>query len=303
MAADKLTLLKSLRLLRGIPDDQLVTLGEFLAAKEFSDGQPVFEEGSKGSSLFFITDGHVRIAKQLRSTGAGAAEYKELAVLGPGDCFGEMALIESETPRSASAIASGPAVLFELGRDDLNRWLGAHPQLAIGFFSHLVETLSGRLRRSSNELTLLFDLSHLLLESFTNATVMFDKAMPRIMQYLEGEWVSGAYLYNQFNDEMDLVDSDGDYAAAAAKLHIDPAASHNSWLNDSTSQVVFPGKTRALGSIIFHRSKAVDTEEKNEIGRTLTTTARLMASSLENISYRAEDDMRARLKKNTQAGF
>lgn len=302
MAADKLALLKSLRLLRGIPDDQLVTLGDFLAPREYADGEPMFEEGSKGSSLFFITTGHVRIAKHLRSSDGGKAEYKELAVLGPGDCFGEMSLIEADAPRSASAIAAGPAALLELAREDLDRWLAANPQVAIGFFSHLVQTLSGRLRRSSNELTLLFDLSHLLLESFTNATVMFDKAMPRIMQYLEGEWVSGAYLYNQFNDEMDLVDVNGDYAAAEAKLRIDPAAAHNTWLDDSTYQVVFPGKTRAHGSIVFHRTLPVDSEEKNEIGRTLTTTARLIASALENISYRAEDDMRARLKKNTQAG-
>ena len=298
--ADKTQLLKSLKLLHGIPEDQLGTLGEFLVARKFEDGAPVFEEGTKGSSLFFVADGNVRIAKHLRSSGGGTASYKELALLGPGDCFGEMAIIEEEAPRSASAIAAGPALLFELGRDQLHRWLGAHPQLAMGFFSRLVAMLSGRLRRSSNELTLLFDLSNLLLEPFPSATAMFDKAMPRIMQYLEGEWVSGAYLYNQFNDEMDLVDTEGDYQAVAERLCVNPAAAANAWLDDSTYQVVFPGKTRALGSIVFHRAKPVDAEEKNEIGRTLTTTARLMASALENISYRAEDDMRARLKKNTE---
>lgn len=300
MAADKLTLLKSLKLLAGIPDGELAKLGEFLAPREFSDAQPVFEEGSTGSSLFFITDGHVRIAKHLRSE--GGSSYKELAVLGPGDCFGEMALIEAAAPRSASAIASGASTLFELTREDLNRWLSANPQLAMGFFSRLVQTLSGRLRRSSNELTLLFDLSHLLLEPFTNATTMFDKAMPRIMQYLEGEWVSGAYLYNVFNDEMDLVDTEGDFKTALTKLAVDPAAGQNSWLGDSTYQVVFPGKKRPHGSIVFHRSTGIDKEEKNEIARTLTTSARLIASALENISFRAEDDMRARLKKNTQSG-
>ena len=301
--ADKIQLLKSLKLLHGIPDDQLGTLGEFLTPRTFADGDAVFEEGTKGSSLFFITDGNVRIAKQLRSTGGGAASYKELALLGPGDCFGEMAIIESEAPRSASAIAAGPAVLFELEREQLHRWLAAHPQLAMGFFSRLVAMLSGRLRRSSNELTLLFDLSNLLLEAFPSATAMFDKAMPRIMQYLEGEWVAGAYLYNQFNDEMDLVDTEGDYAAVAARLAVNPAASQNAWLDASTYQVVFPGKKRAMGSIVFHRSKPLDKEETNEAARTLTTTARLIAASLENISWRSEDDMRARLKKNIQAGF
>lgn len=300
--ADKTTLLKSLKLLHGIPEDQLGTLGEFLVDRRFEDGAAIFEEGTKGSSLFFVTDGNVRIAKQLRSSGGGAASYKELALLGPGDCFGEMALIEEELPRSASAIAAGPAVLFELERAQLHRWLAAHPQLALGFFSRLVAMLSGRLRRSSNELTLLFDLSNLLLEAFPSATAMFDKAMPRIMTYLEGDWVSGAYLYNQFNDEMDLVDMEGDYHPVAEKLCVNPAAAHNAWLDDSTYQVVFPGKKRAMGSIVFHRAKAMDKDEKNEAARTLTTTARLIAASLENIQWRSEDDMRARLKKNIQAG-
>ncbi|MBI3297331.1 MAG: cyclic nucleotide-binding domain-containing protein [Elusimicrobia bacterium] len=300
--ADKTTLLKSLKLLAGIPEAELAKLGEYLAPREFADAQPVFEEGSTGSSLFFITDGHVRIAKKLRSSAAQTAAYKELAVLGPGDCFGEMALIEAATPRSASAIATGATLLFELSRDDLNRWLGANPTLAMGFFSRLVQTLSGRLRRSSNELTLLFDLSNLLLEPFTNATHMFDKAMPRIMQYLEGDWVAGAYLYNQFNDEMDLADTEGDFKSALERLKVDPAAAKNAWLDDSTYQVVFPGKKRPMGSIVFHRSKPLENEEMNETGRTLTTSARLIASALENISWRAEDDMRSRLKKNIQAG-
>lgn len=301
--ADKIQLLKSLKLLHGIPDDQLGTLGEFLTPRTFADGDAVFEEGTKGSSLFFITDGNVRIAKKLRSSEGGVASFKELALLAPGDCFGEMAIMESEAPRSASAIAAGPAVLFELEREQLHRWLAAHPQLAIGFFSRLVAMLSGRLRRSSNELTLLFDLSNLLLEAFPSATAMFDKAMPRIMTYLEGDWVAGAYLYNQFNDEMDLVDTEGDYAAVAEKLAVNPAASQNAWLDAATYQVVFPGKKRAMGSIVFHRSKPLDKEETNEAARTLTTTARLIAASLENISWRSEDDMRARLKKNIQAGF
>lgn len=300
--ADKTALLKSLKLLHGIPDDQLGTLGEFLNARKFDDGAAVFEEGTKGSSLFFVTEGNIRIAKHLRSSEGGTASYKELALLGPGDCFGEMAIIESEAPRSASAIAAGPAVLLELERDQLHRWLAAHPQLAMGFFSRLVAMLSGRLRRSSNELTLLFDLSNLLLEPFPSATAMFDKAMPRIMTYLEGDWVSGAYLYNQFNDEMDLVDTEGDYKEVAERLCVNPAASANAWLDASTYQVVFPGKKRAMGSIVFHRKKPLDKEETNEAARTLTTTARLIAASLENIQWRSEDDMRARLKKNIQAG-
>ena len=79
---------------------------------------------------------------------------KDLAVLGPGDCFGEMAMIE-DSPRSATATSSGDCVLFQLGRQDLNRWLKSRPEMAMEFFAEMVQEQSRRLRRTSNELALI----------------------------------------------------------------------------------------------------------------------------------------------------
>ena len=101
---EKLQLLKSVRLLEAIPESQLATLGEFLAPVEFADGAVIFEEGSKGDSLYFVTGGRVRISKRV-----SAGELKDLAILGPGDCFGEMALVE-DVARSAQAAAVGATV-------------------------------------------------------------------------------------------------------------------------------------------------------------------------------------------------
>ncbi|MFA5137815.1 MAG: cyclic nucleotide-binding domain-containing protein [Elusimicrobiota bacterium] len=299
--ADKLQLLKSLKLLSSIPDAELRALGEFLVDERFEDGRTIFEEGTKGDTLYFISTGHVRIAKKLRAQGGERTSYKELAVLGPGDCFGEMAMIE-ELARSADAIAQGETTLFRLGRDGLSRWLVSNPSLAMGFFAQLVHVLSGRLRRSSNELTLLFDLSRLLLEPFESPKTLLGRVMERLMRYLEGDWSAGAYIYNEFNDEMDLVDVEGSFRDVADKLPIDSAPERSAWADDATYQVIFPGKKRVMGYLAFHSSTPLDAEERNEIGRTFTTTARLITSALENIGYRTEEDFRARLKKNIQAG-
>src|SRR4051812_44309863 len=105
---DKLRLLKSLYLLRRIPDDQLRKLSEFLTFVEYKDGATIFQEGSPGDALYFVSSGHVRIAKRLEPANPSAG-HKELALLGAGHCFGEMALIEAEA-RSADAFAQGGAV-------------------------------------------------------------------------------------------------------------------------------------------------------------------------------------------------
>ena len=60
-----------------------------------------------------VATGRILISKKV-----AGGQYKDLAILGPGDCLGEMALIE-DTPRSARASAYGEVDLFELRREDL----------------------------------------------------------------------------------------------------------------------------------------------------------------------------------------
>jgi len=304
MPDDKSVFLKSIRLFEKIPAEQLESLSQFLKEEKHSDGAVVFEEGQPGNCLYIISTGNIVIAKKLRSDedASNGVDRKELAVLGPGDCFGEMSLLEADQPRSADALARGETVLARLDRDELNTWLAGHPQLAIAFFAELVSTLSGRLRISSNELTLLFDLSSLLLEPFSSVRDLFDKFMRRRMRYLEGDWCSGAYHYNEFNDEMDLVDVEGDFNAVKDSIKIPPPGSKDHWIDDNTYQVLFPGPKRCLGYIVFHRKEPLDAEEKNETARTLTTTARLLTSALVQLNFRLENEMRERLSASRQMG-
>jgi len=303
MPEQSVEFLKSIKLFSKIPEAQLESLVEFLTKENFEDGASIFEEGTPGDSMYFVSTGNVVIAKKLRRAEKGSeTELKELAILSPGDCFGEMALLESDQPRSADAIARGETTLCRLARVELNKWLEANPQLAIGFFAELVEMLSGRLRTSSNELTLLFDLSNLLLEPFPSVRDLLDKFMRRRMQYMIGEWTSGAYVYNEFNEEMDLIDVEGDFNAVKDSIKIPETVDKNLWIDDNTYQVIFPGEKRCLGYIIFHRAEALDEEEKNEVARTLTTTARLVTSALVHLQARLEEEMRSRLSATRQMG-
>jgi CRP-like cAMP-binding protein len=194
---DRVALLKSLELFDQFSEERLRALAGHLEPLSFDDGARVFEEGTEGDGLYFIASGRVRVAKRL-----GGGGEKDLASLGPGDCLGEMALLDA-VKRSASAYAAGPAELLRLRRDDLKGWLQADPALAMEFFAELVQVQSRRLRRTSSEVALLYDLSSLLLEAHADGKALLGKALDRLLPHLEGEWSADAKVYNAFNEELD----------------------------------------------------------------------------------------------------
>jgi CRP-like cAMP-binding protein len=87
-------------------------------------GAPVVREGEPGTSFFLVAGGHVRVY----NTDA-LGKQTELARLGEGALFGELALVAAQ-PRSASVEVVGEADLLELGADALRAAAGELPQLA-----------------------------------------------------------------------------------------------------------------------------------------------------------------------------
>ena len=293
----KLELLKSVRLLQQFPEPQLAALGEFLSPVDFADAAVIFEEGDKGDSLYFVASGRVRISK--RTSGA---ERKDLAILGPGDCFGEMALID-DVARSARAEAAGQAQLLRLRREDMDRWLKSHPELAVDFFAHLVQTLSGRLRATSSELTLIYDLSNLLLEPWPTGAELLSRVLSHVVPHMEGNWSAAAHLYNMFNDEMDFVAGCGPHDFSSDQGRLPPVAeTRNLWIEDHVYYVSLPGEKRPHGTLIFHAEAALSEAQRAEAARTLTTVAQLLTSALENINHRIDANLRERLKQQTSHG-
>lgn len=291
MPEDKLKLLKSLKLLDRIPEGKLATLGEYLKARSLKDGESVFEEGSKGDSLFFVSAGKIRISKRI-----GKAQSKDLAVLGGGDCFGEMALVDAAAARSASASAAGEATVLELARADLDRWFESNPELALGFFAELVQVQSRRLRRTSNELALLFDLSSELLERHAAPKDLLGKVLGIVIPHLQGTWSAAAYLYNIFNDELDYAGRHGDFEFEVYKAKIDLKSADSRWLDGSVYLAALPGAQRPQGFLLFNCETEQTEEARAENARTLLTVARLVSAAVENIGFRNEEQLRSRLR-------
>src|SRR5258706_1632566 len=104
--------LKHIAVLESMDAEALSRLAAVLEEKEYPDGQVVFAEGEPGESMYFITQGCIRIEK--RAHPAGAVQ-KTLAVLESGDYFGEMALL-NQKPRAAAAVSSGATRVLRLSK-------------------------------------------------------------------------------------------------------------------------------------------------------------------------------------------
>jgi CRP-like cAMP-binding protein len=293
---DRVSLLKSLELFDQYSEERLRALAGYLEPLSLADGATVFTEDSEGDGLYFIVSGRVRIAKRL-----GGGGEKDLASLGPGDCLGEMALLDA-VKRSASAYAAGAAELLRLKRDDLKRWLQADPSLAMQFFAELVQVQSRRLRRTSSEVALLYDLSSLLLETHESGKALLAKALDRLLPHLEGEWSADAKVYSVFEEELEPAAARG--PEALEESPVPPAsAPFSSWTGDRTLALVLRAPRRLLAVLRFRAKAAPDAARRAETARTLEAAGKLLGSALENLEFRTDEALRERLRKRSDAAF
>ncbi|HNR90610.1 MAG TPA: Crp/Fnr family transcriptional regulator [Spirochaetota bacterium] len=91
---------------------------------EYAPNEIIFCEFEPGNEFYFIHSGRVKIVKIINNT------EKTLDILEPGDVFGEMAILEEEEPRSASAIAAEQVKLLKFHRANFDALLQGNPQLA-----------------------------------------------------------------------------------------------------------------------------------------------------------------------------
>ncbi len=143
---EKKALLKRVLLFTDIPERERGLLVQALFEKTYQEGETLFEEGDIGRALFLIETGSVELAKRGRD-----GKQQQLAVAGPGDFFGEMALLE-EMPRSATARALETTNVFLLYKAKLDALLITRPRAGVPILRRLAQLLSARVRLASEKL-------------------------------------------------------------------------------------------------------------------------------------------------------
>jgi PPM family protein phosphatase len=118
---------------------RIMQVAEVLA---FEKDQVVVKEGDRGDELFIVLSGNVQISR-----GGGV-----LSEAGPGEHFGEMALIRS-MPRSATVTASVPTEIIALRRGDFFEILRKEHELAVKLLWQFLGVLADRLDQTSKDLS------------------------------------------------------------------------------------------------------------------------------------------------------
>ena len=126
--------LETIPLFRQLNRSELAALRLIAQERQFAAGQEIFQEGAPGNGVYFVKAGLVEIS-------AGQGERHVFSRLGPGEIFGEMAIIEHR-PRSATAAAAQDSEVYFLPRGEMLSFLEHSPGLAFA----LLQQISHRLR-------------------------------------------------------------------------------------------------------------------------------------------------------------
>ena len=132
--------LRQAPLFSALDEEAAAALRSSMGEARLRRGEVLFREGDSGDKLYIVLDGKVKLG---RSSSDGRENL--LAILGPGQMFGELSLFDPG-PRSATVTGVTDAKFLSLSHDDLLRWLSGRPGVALGLLSQL----AARLRRAND---------------------------------------------------------------------------------------------------------------------------------------------------------
>ena len=132
--------LRQAPLFSALDDEATAALQGSLGTVRLRRGEVLFHEGDTGDKLYVVADGKVKLG---RTSSDGRENL--LAILGPGQMFGELSLFDPG-PRSATVTAVTDTVFYSLSHDDLLKWLDGRADVAHG----LLAQLASRLRKAND---------------------------------------------------------------------------------------------------------------------------------------------------------
>jgi len=141
------TLLHGVYLFADLSAEERSQLAKLAEPMSVSAGSQLFSVGDAATALYLIKDGSVRI-----TTIAAGGERIEVAVLGSGSHFGEMALIDG-AKRSATAETLEPTSLFRFDYAKIGAALDKSPAIAAKFYRAAARFLSNRLRQTTTDMS------------------------------------------------------------------------------------------------------------------------------------------------------
>lgn len=148
-------------LFQDLGDRELKLLESIVHIRKYRTGEPVFRQGEIGVGMYLILKGRVEI--YVSDASAASDETREIFItqLTDEDFFGELALVEENGRRTASAIAREETTLVGFFKPDLMETLSRSPSTGTKILIRLSEVLGRRLKETTEKVS---DLRHALRE-------------------------------------------------------------------------------------------------------------------------------------------
>lgn len=136
--------LRAIPLFAGLSDDQLAQIAAIAQREIYAAGETILSQHARGDCMYLIAEGQVQVSINPNRSPAPAALY-----LGPGQIFGEVALLDHGT-RSASVVADeDDTIVYRLEREPVEQLCHTDTQLGYVLMRNLALDLAFKLRHSN----------------------------------------------------------------------------------------------------------------------------------------------------------
>lgn len=143
--SETLDFFRNVPLFHGLSTRQLGRVMLAMQPRQYHAGELLFEEGQFGKAVFILKSGKVELSRR------SGEQTRTLGVLGPGQMFGEMALLEQmKRTATATVIEDGEIVLLYTAT--LDALIRDHPAIGVKLLRNMAVMLSALLRRTNQEL-------------------------------------------------------------------------------------------------------------------------------------------------------
>jgi len=143
---ENINFFRNITIFRGMTSRQLGRIMQAMQKRIYRQGETLFSEGEIGRAVFIIQSGQVELSK--KSVGG---HNRQLGILGPGQIFGEMALLENRS-RSATATIIEEGSIYLLYTSTMESLIRSHPDTGARLMRNMAMMLSSLLRRTNERL-------------------------------------------------------------------------------------------------------------------------------------------------------
>jgi CRP-like cAMP-binding protein len=138
-------MLRRVKALAELSDEQLTRFSRFMEAHSIRQWAQIVKQGDPDDGMYLVLDGELRVRLMI------GGKETILATLGPGECFGEIALFD-QGPRSADVVANKDSIVLKISTEAFDKLRREAPELSAPILFAISKTLAARIRADNKRI-------------------------------------------------------------------------------------------------------------------------------------------------------